>query len=43
MFPFPKDPAKEIAEITAGCLGAVLTLAYRVAIGAAAIKVLFFL
>jgi len=43
MFPFQKDPAKEIAEVTAGCIGALTTLVYRVAIGAAAVKVLFFL
>lgn len=45
MFPFdkPKDFAKEAAEISVGCLGACITLIYRVMIGAAAVKILFFL
>ena len=43
MFPFQKSFAKEFAEVTVGCLSAVISLTFRGLILAAAIKVLFFL
>lgn len=42
MFPFQKSFAKEFAEVTVGCIGALISLTCRVLVVAAAVKVLFF-